>query len=227
MNPTTDDHMLRAVRPQIAAISGDVSMLARQAGEIDIATCDFGAAGTRRDGDETATAVICRHPSKRSEMYDVQATDGMKDGGGRLGRGVGFDDGQDVAIYGLDDDVSIEEVRKPRSSGKVGWFKKLSGSRRSAQSPAHKLFQQCIAEALGTGMIVTFGVGSVCSAVLTGYNAGGLWPVAVVWGLSVALAVASTVRCNIACDALRAWVECETVAVAFVVVSQKRYTLTP
>jgi Major intrinsic protein len=209
MNPTTDDHTLRAIRPQITAINRDVGMLAHQAGELDIATCDFGAAGARRDGDETATAVIYRHPSKRSVACEVQATEGMTHGVGRLRRDAGFGDEQDVAIYGLDDDVFIEEAQKPRTSGKVGWFKKLSSSRGSARSPTHKLFQQCIAEALGTGMIVTFGVGSVCSAVLTGYNAGGLWPVAVVWGLSVALAVASTVRCDVACDALRTWAECE------------------
>lgn len=40
-------------------------------------------------------------------------------------------------------------------------------------------------------MIVIFGVGSVCNAVLTGYNEG-LWQVAVVWGFGVALAIAAT-----------------------------------
>ncbi len=49
----------------------------------------------------------------------------------------------------------------------------------------------CIAEALGTYLLVLFGTGSVAAAVLTGAQAG-LWQVAVVWGFGVALAIYAT-----------------------------------
>jgi hypothetical protein len=125
--------------------------------------------------------------------YEVKMTSGRR-------RDRHGDDERDVVIYGHQDDKSPDEERKLKSSMQVRALKKLSGARKSAvRSSTYTLFQQCIAEAVGTGMIVVFGVGSVCSAVLTGYNNGGLWPVAVVWGFGVALAIGSTVRfwtCN-------------------------------
>ena len=45
-----------------------------------------------------------------------------------------------------------------------------------------------VLEAIGTGIIVLFGVGSVCTAVLTNAQMG-LWQVAVVWGFGVAFAI--------------------------------------
>ncbi len=48
-----------------------------------------------------------------------------------------------------------------------------------------------MAELMGVCLIVVFGVGSVCNAVLTEYNSG-LWDVAVVWGFGVALAIMCT-----------------------------------
>lgn len=62
---------------------------------------------------------------------------------------------------------------------------------RKGSSHAYTLVQQCIAECIGTMFIVIFGVGSVCSAVLTN-SLTGLWQVAVVWGFGVALAICST-----------------------------------
>lgn len=53
------------------------------------------------------------------------------------------------------------------------------------------LVHKLMAEALGTAMIVIFGCGSVCAAVLTGAQTG-LWQVAVVWGFGVALAIYTT-----------------------------------
>src|SRR2546423_9597181 len=44
-----------------------------------------------------------------------------------------------------------------------------------------------LAEALGTFILVLFGCGAVHSAVLTGAQSG-LWQVAIVWGMGVALA---------------------------------------
>ncbi len=48
--------------------------------------------------------------------------------------------------------------------------------------------RECIAEFLGTFVLVFFGVGSVHAAVLTGAQSG-LWQVAVVWGIAIALAI--------------------------------------
>jgi glycerol uptake facilitator protein len=53
------------------------------------------------------------------------------------------------------------------------------------------LMEKYVLEALGTGMIVIFGVGSVCSAVLTKAQAG-VWQVAVVWSIGIAIAIACT-----------------------------------
>lgn len=53
------------------------------------------------------------------------------------------------------------------------------------------LLQQCVAEAVGTGIIVITGVGVVNSAVFTAAQSG-LWQVAVVWGFGVTLAILTT-----------------------------------
>lgn len=50
------------------------------------------------------------------------------------------------------------------------------------------LLSRCLAEALGTFLLVLLGCGVVHAAVLTGAQAG-LWQVAVVWGAAVALAI--------------------------------------
>lgn len=50
------------------------------------------------------------------------------------------------------------------------------------------LFGQCVSEFLGTLILVFFGVGAVNTAVLAGAQQG-LWQVAVVWGIGIALAI--------------------------------------
>lgn len=55
----------------------------------------------------------------------------------------------------------------------------------------HTLLRACVAEVVGTFILVFFGVGSVHTAVLTGAQAG-LWQVAVVWGVAIALAIYAT-----------------------------------
>lgn len=50
------------------------------------------------------------------------------------------------------------------------------------------LFFECVAEALGTAIIVLFGAGAVHAAVFTSAQSG-LWQVAVVWGIAVTLAI--------------------------------------
>lgn len=51
--------------------------------------------------------------------------------------------------------------------------------------------RRCLAELIGTFILVFFGVGSVHAAVLTGAQAG-IWQVAVVWGVAISLAIYAT-----------------------------------
>jgi glycerol uptake facilitator protein len=55
-------------------------------------------------------------------------------------------------------------------------------------APAVSLTARCLAEVLGTFILVFFGLGAVHSAVLTGALSG-LWQVAIVWGVAVMLAI--------------------------------------
>lgn len=54
--------------------------------------------------------------------------------------------------------------------------------------PCKALWRECVGETLGTFILVLFGVGAVHAAALTGAQSG-LWQVAVVWGVAVALAI--------------------------------------
>ena len=56
----------------------------------------------------------------------------------------------------------------------------------SAHTPS--LLARCVAELIGTFLLLFFGLGAVHAAVLTGAQSG-LWQVAVVWGLAVMAAV--------------------------------------
>lgn len=53
------------------------------------------------------------------------------------------------------------------------------------------LGRECVAEFVGTFILVFFGVGSIHAAVLTGAQAG-LWQVAIVWGVAISLAIYAT-----------------------------------
>ena len=55
-------------------------------------------------------------------------------------------------------------------------------------SGAANLWRACIAETLGTFLLVLFGTGSVAAAVYTGAQVG-LWQVAAVWGFGITLAI--------------------------------------
>jgi glycerol uptake facilitator protein len=58
-----------------------------------------------------------------------------------------------------------------------------------ARSQGHPvLLPQCLAEVLGTFLLVFFGIGSVHAAVITGAQMG-IWQVAIVWGIGIALAI--------------------------------------
>jgi len=57
-----------------------------------------------------------------------------------------------------------------------------------------KLMRALLAEAIGTGMIVLFGCGSVCSTLSGAFN--GIWQVAVVWGFGVMLAIYCTAEAS-------------------------------
>ena len=65
----------------------------------------------------------------------------------------------------------------------------MSQLRNEKPNPAMApLLSACIAESLGTFILVLFGIGSVAAAVFTGAQIG-LWQVAVVWGFGVTLAI--------------------------------------
>jgi len=51
--------------------------------------------------------------------------------------------------------------------------------------------RECVAEAIGTYILVFFGVGAVHAAVLAGAQAG-IWQVGVVWGVAIAMAIYAT-----------------------------------
>lgn len=53
------------------------------------------------------------------------------------------------------------------------------------------LFGECIAEFIGTGLLIFFGAGCVAALVLTGANFG-QWEISIIWGLGVALAIYCT-----------------------------------
>lgn len=65
---------------------------------------------------------------------------------------------------------------------------------RMASDHTRQLLRALLAEAVGTGMIVFIGCGSVCSTFSGAYA--GIWQVAVVWGLGVALAIYSTAEAS-------------------------------
>src|SRR5690242_18598696 len=69
--------------------------------------------------------------------------------------------------------------RADRGSGTRG------GTSMKADPP---LPSRCLAEVLGTFLLIFFGCGAVHVAVLTGALSG-LWQVAIVWGLAIMLAV--------------------------------------
>jgi glycerol uptake facilitator protein len=58
-------------------------------------------------------------------------------------------------------------------------------------TPTHSLGKRCLAEVIGTFILVFFGCGAVHAAVLTGAQSG-LWQVAIVWGVAI-MAAAYTV----------------------------------
>jgi len=59
-----------------------------------------------------------------------------------------------------------------------------------AESDRVQLLRALAAETIGTAMIVLIGCGTVCSTLSEAYQ--GIWQVAIVWGLGVALAIYST-----------------------------------
>lgn len=58
-------------------------------------------------------------------------------------------------------------------------------------SKQHTLLGECIAEFIGTGLLIFFGVGCVAALVLTGAEFG-QWEISIMWGFGVALAIYCT-----------------------------------
>jgi len=55
----------------------------------------------------------------------------------------------------------------------------------------HTLLGECIAEFIGTGLLIFFGVGCVAALVLTGAQFG-QWEISIIWGFGVAIAIYCT-----------------------------------
>ena len=55
----------------------------------------------------------------------------------------------------------------------------------------HSLLGQCIAECIGTALLIFFGVGCVAALVLAGANFG-QWEISIMWGMGVAIAIYCT-----------------------------------
>ena len=80
-------------------------------------------------------------------------------------------------------------MAEPPAKGPSGSVPRRSGLLLSwAHSPAHNLLYRCIAETIGTWLMVFAGTSAVAAVVLTGAQAG-LWQVAVVWALGVSMAI--------------------------------------
>ena len=60
-----------------------------------------------------------------------------------------------------------------------------------ANNKQHTLFGECLAEFIGTGLLIFFGVGCVAALVLTGAEFG-QWEVSIIWGFGVAIAIYCT-----------------------------------
>ena len=59
------------------------------------------------------------------------------------------------------------------------------------ENKQHTLLGQCIAEFIGTGLLIFFGVGCVAALVLTGASFG-QWEISIMWGMGVAIAIYCT-----------------------------------
>ncbi len=80
-------------------------------------------------------------------------------------------------------------MAEPPTQGPSGSVTRRSGLFFSwIDSPARNLLYRCIAEVVGTWLMVFVGTSVVAAAVLTGAQAG-LWQVAVVWALGVSMAI--------------------------------------
>lgn len=127
-------------------------------------------------------------------------------GGGARGKDASYGGGRGggCALKGTDGSDGLCTDDAPSAAAPLRWVPQLAVAAVSAHRRAlaalqrtrggcHRfsLWDQCVAEAVGTGLIVIFGVGVVCTATLTG-SASGLWQVASVWGFGVALAILCT-----------------------------------
>jgi glycerol uptake facilitator protein len=59
------------------------------------------------------------------------------------------------------------------------------------ENKQHTLLGQCIAEFIGTGLLIFFGVGCVAALVLTGASFG-QWEISIMWGMGVTIAIYCT-----------------------------------
>lgn len=86
------------------------------------------------------------------------------------------------------DSSSLLQDIHPALLGKVRFEESKFGSTRKKLTEA-TLFGKCVAEFIGTLMLVLFGVGVVNASVLQGDHTAGIWQVAITWGFAIAFAI--------------------------------------
>lgn len=203
LTPDATDLSVTASAPHAVRIGGLEEVMERLEGDVGDATCEFGPAGDDADVvpcvcDAAAGHMECAVPEARGMQFNgeglhVRARIGEKFESPtlymkyRVERGDSDSD-KNVVLYGADSHLAPGKLR----SWQVKVLEKVTGEGDATRAKRYSIWHQCIAEAVGVAIIVVFGVGSVCSAILFPGGLTGLWQVAVVWGFGVALAIAST-----------------------------------
>lgn len=192
--PHNAHHSVYAAPPQKIRLGGFRDIFSRYCNSLDNATCSFGTNDDVLCTCDTLTGTMeCDVPKYPAYAHDDELVVRAKvaeyetpplairyrvEGGGH-----------NVLMRADSDSDEIED-----DTWHITFLKKLTREdKRNKGSRTYALVHQMIAECLGTMFIVIFGVGSVCSAVLTGsVGDGSLWHIATVWGFGVALAILAT-----------------------------------
>lgn len=189
---------VQAGAPQVIRLAGFRDVFRRYYNRVDSAICDFGPDDQVDCRCDTVQGTMECDVPKIENMYSSEQNDCFT----VKAKVADFETPPLVIQYSIspfedrnvllnteEDDVIESEM--PLSSQMKVLALLRRERRRKNEAKGFTLFNQCIAECIGTMFIVIFGVGSVCAAVLTKNNQG-LWQIATVWGFGVALAICMT-----------------------------------
>jgi glycerol uptake facilitator protein len=188
---------VRVARPQAVRVGGLTEVLEKLPPSDRKATCTFDL-----DKDVEQPPVPCLvDPVAGTVDCDVPAGEGSPFSSEVMQFRLSIGDDRTELLSVRYADVSLHVAADLASSETSGgdsfqrrMLSKITGGKQRQVPLVHDytLAYRCLAEAVGTMLMVVIGTGSVCSSVLTGFNNGDLWPVASVWGVGVALAIAAT-----------------------------------